>query len=108
MVGVYELFIVLIISACAYFLLFNNFEKHQPLPRRITKLFLLVGILGLIGVLFSRYVFWGLIVLMTIGQVILHGWYFPKHGVNGLTAEPDERYLALIEEMKEGKKKDKN
>ncbi len=40
---------------------------------------------------------------MTVGQVILHGWYFPKHGINGLTAEPYDIYLETIERMK-GKK----
>jgi hypothetical protein len=30
----------------------------------------------------------------------LHGWYFPKKGINGLTAEPYDRYLEVIQEMK--------
>ena len=37
---------------------------------------------------------------MTIGQVVLHGWYFPKQGINGLTAEPYDKYLETIEKMK--------
>jgi hypothetical protein len=56
--------------------------------------------LAVIGILFGRYAFWGVITLMTTGQVILHAWYFPKQGINGLTAEPYDRYLATIQKMK--------
>jgi len=99
-----EILIVLTIASIAYFLLFNNFEKHVPMQRRITKLFIVVGVLAVIGILFSRVAFWGVITLMTIGQVYLHGVYFPKHGINGLTAEPYDKYLETIEKMKGNKR----
>lgn len=99
-VSVVELVTVLAIASLAYFVIFDKFEKHLPLRRRIIKLLVVVGTLAVIGVLFSRYAFWGVIALMTIGQIVLHGWYFPKKGVNGLTAEPYDRYLAVIQEMK--------
>lgn len=98
-----EILIVFTIAGIAYFLVFNNFEKHVPLKRRVTKLFVVVGVLAVMGILFSRYAFWGVIILMTIGQVVLHGWYFPKQGINGLTAEPHDRYLEVIEKMKGNK-----
>ena len=99
-ISIFELLIVLTIASIAYFIVFNKFEKHSPISRRILKLFLVVGTLTIIGILFSRYAFWSVIALMTIGQIILHGWYFPKKGINGLTAEPYDRYLEVIEEMK--------
>ena len=95
-----EIFIVFTIASMAYFLAFNNFEKHIPIQHRVTKLFVVIGVLAIIGILFGRFVFWGLITLMTIGQIYLHGWYFPKHGINGLTAEPYDKYLETIEKMK--------
>ena len=95
-----EILIVLTIASLAYFVVFNNFEKHLPIKRRVIKLFVVVVILAVIGILFSRYAFWGVIALMTIGQVYLHGWYFPKHGINGLTAEPHDKYLEVIAKMK--------
>jgi amino acid transporter len=95
-----EILIVLTIASLAYFVVFNNFEKHLPIKRRAIKLFIVVGILAVIGILFSRYAFWGMIALMTAGQVYLHGWYFPKHGINGLTAEPHDKYLEVIKKMK--------
>lgn len=100
-ISIVELLIVFIIASIAYFIAFNNFEKHLPIQRRVTKLFVVVGTLAIIGILFGRFVFWGIIILMTIGQVYLHGWYFPKHGINGLTAEPYDKYLSTIEKMKE-------
>lgn len=84
--------------------IFNNFEKHLPLKRRLAKLLALLVILTIIGLLFGRYLFYGLIALMAVGQTILHAWYFPKHGVNGFTAEPYAKYLELIERMKGSKK----
>ncbi|MCC7118782.1 MAG: hypothetical protein IT310_09675 [Anaerolineales bacterium] len=102
-VSLTEILIVFTIASLAYFVVFNKFEKHVPLQRRIVKLFIVVGVLSIIGILFSRYAFWGMIALMTLRQVYLHGVYFPKHGVNGLTAEPYDKYLELTERMK-GKK----
>lgn len=95
-----EILIVLTIASLAYFVIFNNFEKHLPIARRVIKLLVVVSILAILGILFSRYAFWGMIALMTIGQVYLHGWYFPKHGINGLTAEPHDKYLEVIAKMK--------
>lgn len=95
-----EILIVFTIASMAYFLAFNNFEKHIPIQHRVTKLFVVIGVLAIIGILFGRFAFWGLITLMTVGQIYLHGWYFPKHGINGLTAEPHDKYLETIEKMK--------
>ena len=94
-VSLTEILIVLMIASLAYFVVFNKFEKHVPMTRRIVKLIIVVGVLSIIGILFSRFAFWGMIALMTIGQIYVHGVYFPKHGVNGWTAEPYDKYLEL-------------
>jgi hypothetical protein len=99
-ISLIEILSVLTIAGIAYFLVFNNFEKHLPVQRRVLKLFIVVGVLAVIGILFGRFAFWGIITLMTIGQVYLHGIYFPKHGINGLTAEPHDKYLEVINKMK--------
>jgi len=99
-IGIAEIIIVLVVAIVAYFLVFNNFEKHLPVTRRILKLGIVVGTLVILGVLFGWYVYWGVIAIMTIGQIVLHGWYFPKKGINGLTAEPYDQYLATIQTMK--------
>lgn len=101
--GLADILIVLTISSLAYFVVFNNFEKHLPTQRRLTKLVIVNGVLAVIGILFGRVAYWGVIAVMTIGQIYLHGWYFPKHGINGLSAEPYDKYLQVIEEMKRKK-----
>lgn len=98
-----EIIVVFVIAGIAYFLAFNNFEKHLPAERRMIKLFTVLGILAIIGTLLGRYVFWSLIALMTMGQIYIHGLYFPKQGINGLTAEPYDKYLEVIEKMKGNK-----
>jgi uncharacterized membrane protein len=103
-VSLSEILIVLTIASIAYFIVFNNFEKHLPIRKRIMKLLIVVGTLAVIGILFSRFAFWGVIALMTVGQIYLHAVYFPKHGISGLTAEPYEKYLETIERMKGNKK----
>lgn len=102
-ISLIEILTVFTIAGIAYFLVFNNFEKHVPVQKRLAKLLIVVGVLAATGVLFGRFAFWGVIALMTIGQIYLHGVYFPKHGINGLTAEPYDKYLETIERMK-GKK----
>ena len=98
-----EILVVLAIASLAYFVVFKKFEKHMPMQRRIVKLLIVVGVLSIIGIVFSRYAFWGMIGLMTIGQIYVHVVYFPEHGVNGLTAEPYDKYLELTEKMKGNK-----
>ena len=79
---------------------FNAFEKHLPPWRRVLKHGVLVLILVSLGLGFGRVIFYGLLGLLTLGQIVLHAWYFPKHDVNGLTAEPYDTYLTLIHHMK--------
>jgi hypothetical protein len=28
--------------------------------------------------------------------VVIHAWWLPRHGIDGLTAEPYDKYLALV------------
>ncbi|MDP1823414.1 MAG: hypothetical protein Q8L48_09235 [Archangium sp.] len=79
---------------------FNNFEKHLPWWRRVAKHGLVFGVVAAVRILFGGWALLAVLGALTIGQVVLHAWYFPRHGVNGLTAEPYERYLALIARMK--------
>jgi hypothetical protein len=53
-VSLAEILIVFFIACGAYFIVFNNFEKHAPIQRRITKLFIVVGVLSVIGIFFQQ------------------------------------------------------
>jgi hypothetical protein len=76
-------------------IVFGHFEERTPKWRRVTKVFLVTGLVGLISWRFGA--FWGLIPvgLMLMGFVVVHLWWLPRHGINGLTGEPRDRYYAL-------------
>lgn len=78
-------------------LFLGHFESHKPAWKRLLKsaLFLVfvltMSYYGMRTIAYS--VIFGLGAIM-IGYV--HGYWLPKHGVNGWTAEPKERYYELI------------
>lgn len=81
-------------------IIFNNFEKHLPLYRRLFKLIITISVLYALGYFLGRMALYSVLAMMIIGMTILHGWWFPKNGINGLTAEPYNKYLRLIKQMK--------
>ena len=76
-------------------ILLGHFEAGLPKWRRILKVFigcaLGVGISAALG----RAAFWGFLGLLLGMVVLIHAWWLPRHGVNGWTAEPRERYYRL-------------
>jgi fatty acid desaturase len=74
-------------------ILFGHFEERTPKWRRVTKVVL---VLGMVAALSARFGWaWGLfpIALMLVGFFVVHLWWLPhRHGINGLTAEPKDRY----------------
>ncbi len=81
-------------------IVFNNFEKHLPLSRRLLKSVIIILIISLIRVYGGSKLFLCFLIVLSIGQFILHFWWFPKNGINGLTAEPYDKYLELIKKIK--------
>lgn len=77
-------------------ILFGHFEEHKPKWRRVLKvvivLALVVGISGTVG----RTWAYAVLSLPLIGAAIIHLWWLPKHGINGWTGEPKEKYYELI------------
>lgn len=80
--------------------IFRNFERHAPLWRRIVKFSVLLAVLIGIGVLGGRPAFYLALAALALGMMLLHLWWFPKHGIHWRTAEPRDRYLELIGRMK--------
>jgi hypothetical protein len=77
-------------------ILFGHFEEKTPKLRRVTKVVL---VLGMVAALLARFgPTWGLfpIALMLVAFVVFHLWWLPHHyGIDGLTAEPKEKYYEL-------------
>lgn len=77
-------------------ILFGHFEQHNPPARRLAKVALVLGITLILSSTMGRV--WGLgWLLLPLGMAAyIHLCWLPKHGVDGWTGEPRDRYLALI------------
>jgi O-antigen/teichoic acid export membrane protein len=75
---------------------FGRFEQHKPRSRRVLKQVLVLAVFMLLDTFAGRAWAYGLLALAGAGVLSVHGWWLPKHGINGWTAEPYEEYLALI------------
>lgn len=85
-------------------IIFHGFEAHVPLTKRLTKFIVMSAILGGIYVILGRGAYYGTVAILTVGIAILHGYYFHyRHGIHWRTAEPRERYLELVNQMKSRK-----
>ena len=77
-------------------LAFGRFVEHQSRWRRLLKS--IIGIAMIVGT--SAWVGRGwtyvLIGAIAIAIYVVHGWWLPRNGVNGWTAEPRDRYYELI------------
>ncbi len=76
-------------------ILFGHFEEGTPKWRRVAKLFLFVGLIILITQTLGHLWFYVFLAVSSLGILIIHVWWLPKHGINGWTAEPKEKYYQL-------------
>ena len=76
-------------------ILFGHFEEQTPKWRRVAKLFLFVGLTIFLTEVVGRVWFYVMLAVMTAGVAVIHGWWLPRHGINGWTAEPQEKYYEL-------------
>ena len=76
--------------------LFGRFEEHKPRGRRALKVALVLLVSLTLSATVGRAWMLGLIGAMGLAAVVVHGWWLPSHGVSGWTAEPRERYYALL------------
>jgi len=76
--------------------LFGRFEEHKPRWLRVLKVALVLLASVALSTTMGRAWMLGLIGTMGLVALVVHGWWLPKHGVSGWTAEPRERYYALL------------
>ncbi len=77
-------------------ILFGHFEEHKPKWRRILKVVIVSTIVVTVSATFGRAWAFGLLALPLVAALVIHVWWLPKHGVNGWTGEPKEKYYELI------------
>jgi hypothetical protein len=76
-------------------ILFRRFEQRSPKWRRVLKHLVILAVTAVISHYFGTA---GVLVAMGIALlpvIFVHAIWLPHHGVNGLTAEPREKYYAL-------------
>ena len=73
----------------------SGFAQYESKWRRILKLVIGVAIAVAVSATVGRPWFFALLGALAVFLVVIHGWWLPRHGVNGLTAEPKEKYFAL-------------
>jgi hypothetical protein len=76
--------------------LFGKFEQHRHPLRRVLKVILLSALYVWIAQGPGRPWAYGLLAIGFLAAAVIHGWWLPKHGINGLTAEPYDKYLELV------------
>jgi hypothetical protein len=76
-------------------IVFAAFAERVPVWQRLLKFFVGIGLAVLISAAAGRGWFFGAIAVVLIAVGVVHGWWLPKHGINGWTAEPREKYYAL-------------
>jgi len=76
-------------------ILFGHFEEGTPKWRRVLKLIVFTGLAVSVSHYLGRVWFWGLLGMMLLVVVAIHGWWLPSKGVNGWTGEPKARYYEL-------------
>ena len=77
-------------------ILFGHFEEHKPKALRLLKVGLVVGLTAALSYLGRRWVAYELIGALGLWAVYVHAWWLPRHGINGWTGEPKEKYYALL------------
>lgn len=76
--------------------LFGRFEQHKPRARRALKVLLVSAFYVWLAQSVGRWAAGLFLGVTGASAAIVHLWWLPRHGVNGWTAEPYDRYLALI------------
>ena len=76
--------------------LFGHFEQHKPRARRVLKVVIVLGVTLLVAETMGRAAAYGLLAIPLAGAAYVHLVWLPKHGINGWTGEPRDKYLALV------------
>ncbi len=74
---------------------FGHFEKGTPKGKRLAKFFIFLGLAVFVSGTFGKFCFFVFLGTILLFPLIIHVWWLPKHGINGWTGEPKEKYYEL-------------
>lgn len=76
--------------------LFGRFEDHKSRARRVLKVVIVTAVTVTIAQSAGRAWAYGLLMLPLAAAAWIHLVWLPRHGINGWTAEPRDKYLELV------------
>jgi hypothetical protein len=76
-------------------ILMGHWEERTPKWRRILKIFVFCALSVTISAAAGRVWFFVFLGAVLAAVVVIHAWWLPKHGINGWTGEPREKYYKL-------------
>jgi quinol-cytochrome oxidoreductase complex cytochrome b subunit len=77
-------------------IVFGHFEQHRPSWKRILKVIVVLAVTVVLANTVGRVYAYAVLSLPLIGAAYVHLVWLPKHGINGLTGEPRDKYLELM------------
>jgi len=77
-------------------IVFGHFESHKPAWKRLLKLLGFLVLTVSLSAAGGRIWAMGLLGVLLLGAAYVHLVWLPRHGVNGWTGEPRQRYYELI------------
>ena len=77
-------------------ILFGRFEEHRSRGRRILKPVLFLALTLSLSATVGRVWAYAVLAVPLLLAVWVHAVWLPRHGINGWTAEPRDRYLELL------------
>ena len=84
-------------------ILFGRFEEHKPRARRVIKVAIVLAVTLLLSATAGRLWAYGVLAVPLLGAAWVHLYWLPKHGINGWTAEPREKYFELVHNRSRGR-----
>lgn len=81
-------------------ILFGRFEEHKPRGRRVLKVAIVLTVTVALASTAGRFWAYAVLAVPLLGAAYVHLVWLPKHGINGWTGEPRDRYLALMEQRR--------
>lgn len=77
-------------------ILFGRFEEHKPRGQRLLKVAVVLAVILTLSATVGRLWAYGVLALPLVAAAWAHLYWLPKHGINGWTAEPRDKYLELV------------
>jgi len=75
---------------------FGKFEQHKPLARRVLKVVIVLAVTLTLANTVGRAWAYGVLAVPLVAALYIHVVWLPRHGINGWTAEPYDKYLELL------------